>query len=43
MVQNNMNYYWSLEEVNSKLYDKITKATLDVYGVAKNHTTFLRA
>nr|MDD3720105.1 Glu/Leu/Phe/Val dehydrogenase [Candidatus Gracilibacteria bacterium] len=43
MVQNNMNYYWSEAEVNAKLYDKITKATLDVYGASKNHETFLRA
>jgi glutamate dehydrogenase/leucine dehydrogenase len=43
MVQNNTNYYWELEEVNNKLFDKITKATIDVYNTSKHHETFLRA
>lgn len=43
MVQNNTNYYWGLEEVNQKLYEKITKATIDVYNTAKNHDSFLRS
>ena len=43
MVQNNTNYYWELDEVNAKLYDKMTKATIDVYNTAKHHETFLRA
>lgn len=43
MVQNNTNYYWGLEEVNQKLYDKITKATVDVYNTAKLHDSYLRS
>lgn len=42
-VQNNTNYYWSLEEVDSKLYDKITKATTDVFNTAVEFSTFLRS
>lgn len=43
MIQNNTNYYWDLEEVNKKLYDKITKSTIDVYNSAKDHETYLRS
>jgi len=41
-VQNNMNYYWSLEEVDVKLKQKITFATTSVYKIAKEYNTFLR-
>jgi glutamate dehydrogenase (NAD(P)+) len=43
MVQNNTNYYWTLEEVNKRLYDTITKATIDVYNTSKLHGSFLRS
>lgn len=43
MVQNNMNYYWDLEEVNTKLFIKISKASLDVFHTAKENETFLRS
>lgn len=42
-VQNNTNYYWSAEEVNTKLYDKITKATKDVYDTAIEYQTHMRS
>ena len=34
-VQNNMNFYWDEDEVDSKLFKKITKAALDVFDVSK--------
>jgi len=37
-----MNYYWSLEEVDVKLKQKITFATTSVYKIAKEYNTFLR-
>jgi glutamate dehydrogenase/leucine dehydrogenase len=43
MVQNNMNYYWDLEEVNTKLFIKISKASIDVFHTAKENETFLRS
>lgn len=42
-VQNNSNYYWSLEEVNTKLYEKITKSSKRVYEISKDRNTSLRA
>ncbi len=41
-VQNNTNYYWSLEEVDSKLKQKIEDATHNVYIESKKYNTFLR-
>lgn len=41
-VQNNMNYYWSAGEVDSKLKEKITSAALWVYMMSQNHTVMLR-
>lgn len=42
-VQNNTNYYWPIEEVNSKLYDKITHASEKVFEVSEKKGTSLRA
>lgn len=42
-VQNNMNFYWDEEEIDSKLYKKITHATDDVYNTAKYYNTNLRS
>lgn len=42
-VQNNMNYYWSAPEVDTKLKEKITFAAKEVYKVTKEHQTFLRS
>lgn len=42
-VQNNMNYYWSLEEVDTKLFSKITFAASEVHKISKEHNTFLRS
>jgi len=41
-VQNNMNFYWEEEEVDSKLFKKITKAALDVYNTSKEFETSFR-
>jgi len=42
-VQNNTNYYWDEEEVDAKLFKKITHATEDVYNTAKYYNTHLRS
>jgi glutamate dehydrogenase/leucine dehydrogenase len=42
-VQNNTNYYWEAEEVDQKLYKKITNATIDVYNTAKKYNTHFRS
>lgn len=42
-VQNNLNYYWDAEEVNSKLFKKITHAAESVYNIAKYYNTHLRS
>jgi len=42
-VQNNMNYYWDAEEVDAKLYAKITKAANDVYKTSVEYSTFMRS
>lgn len=42
-VQNNMNYYWDAEEVDTKLKTKITLAAREVYKISKEHNTFLRS
>ena len=41
-VQNNTNFYWDEEEVDSKLKTKIQKATVDVFNKAKEHKVPLR-
>jgi len=41
-VQNQMNYYWSEEEVRNKLKDTITNAFNDVLSVSKQHNVNMR-
>lgn len=41
-VQNDSNYYWSAEEVESKLQEKMIKASSEVYYLAKKHNTNFR-
>jgi glutamate dehydrogenase/leucine dehydrogenase len=41
-VQNQMNYYWSEEEVRDKLKDTITNAFHDVLGMSKQHNVNMR-
>jgi len=41
-VQNNTNYYWDEEEVDTKLKTKIQNATVDVFEKAKEHKIDLR-
>jgi glutamate dehydrogenase len=41
-VQNNMNFYWSASEVDTKLKDKITNAASGVFTMAQNHKVMLR-
>jgi glutamate dehydrogenase/leucine dehydrogenase len=41
-VQNQMLYYWSEEEVRSRLKDTITKAFHDVLGMSKQHNVNMR-
>jgi glutamate dehydrogenase len=42
-VQNQMNYYWTEEEVRAKLKDTITKAFNDVLSMSKQHNVNMRA
>lgn len=42
-VQNAMNYYWTREEVEQKLHEKITSATTWVYIIAQEYNTHLRS
>ena len=42
-VQNNTNYYWDEEEIDKKLFKKITKATLDVFETAKYYNCSFRS
>jgi glutamate dehydrogenase/leucine dehydrogenase len=42
-VQNNTNYYWNAEEVDTKLKQKITQAASDVYKISKEYQTSLRS
>ena len=42
-VQNNLNYYWEAEEVDTKLHKKITHAAADVYATAQEYSTTYRA
>ncbi|MGQ9507592.1 MAG: Glu/Leu/Phe/Val family dehydrogenase, partial [Candidatus Bathycorpusculaceae bacterium] len=41
-VQNQMNYYWTEEEVRNKLKETITKAFHDVLNMAKQHNVNMR-
>ncbi|MEA2008024.1 MAG: Glu/Leu/Phe/Val dehydrogenase [Chloroflexota bacterium] len=41
-VQNDMNFYWSKEEVLTKLNEKITKAFQDVLNMSKNEDVYTR-
>jgi glutamate dehydrogenase len=41
-VQNQMNYYWSEEEVRDKLKDTITNAFNDVLSMSKQHNVNMR-
>lgn len=42
-VQNNMNFYWEEEEIDSKLHKKITSAANSVYYKADEYKTSLRS
>jgi glutamate dehydrogenase len=41
-VQNQMNYYWTEEEVRTRLKETITKAFNDVLGMSKQHKVNMR-
>jgi glutamate dehydrogenase/leucine dehydrogenase len=41
-VQNQMNYYWTEEEVRAKLQDTVTKAFIDVLSTSKQHAVNMR-
>jgi glutamate dehydrogenase len=41
-VQNDMNYYWELEEVLTKLDQKLTNAFASVWGVADRRSVYTR-
>lgn len=41
-IQNNTNFYWEAEEVDEKLYKKITHAAQEVYNKSLEVKTFLR-
>jgi glutamate dehydrogenase/leucine dehydrogenase len=42
-VQNNQNFYWEEQEVDTKLHKKITDAAESVYDTAKEYKTTYRA
>ena len=42
-VQNNLNFYWTEEEVDTKLKNKITCAAADVYNSSKEYDTSFRS
>jgi len=42
-VQNNSLFYWSIEEVDNKLKEKITLAAKNVFQTTKKYDTHLRA
>lgn len=42
-VQNNINYYWSAEEVDEKLQKKMMQATGEVCAKAEENNTYLRS
>jgi len=41
-VQNDSNFYWEEDEIDAKLFKKITSAVSDVYDITKEHKTYLR-
>ena len=41
-VQNDMNFYWTKEEVLEKLDDKMTQAFKGVYEMSRTHDVFMR-
>ncbi len=41
-VQNNINFYWEEDEIDAKLFKKITHAANSVYEIAQNKKTHLR-
>jgi glutamate dehydrogenase (NAD(P)+) len=41
-VQNNTNFYWEEDEIDEKLYKKITHAANAVYDISKDTNTHLR-
>jgi len=42
-VQNNMNFYWDEDEIDSKLFKKITQSTVDVFNTSKEYNCGLRS
>jgi glutamate dehydrogenase/leucine dehydrogenase len=42
-VQNNTNFYWDEDEIDSKLFKKITSASLDVFNTSKEYSCGLRS
>jgi glutamate dehydrogenase len=42
-VQNQMNYYWTEQEVQAKLENIITKAFKDVLAMAQQHKVHMRS
>ena len=41
-VQNDQNFYWEAEEIDAKLFKKITLATQWVYDTAQEHKSYMR-
>jgi len=41
-VQNDANFYWEADEIDAKLFKKITHAAEWVYNITKEHNTYLR-
>lgn len=41
-VQNDANFYWEADEIDAKLFKKITHAAQWVYNITKEHNTYLR-
>ena len=42
-VQNNMNFYWEEEEIDSKLFKKITSSTIDVFNISEEYKCSFRS
>ncbi len=42
LVQNNANFYWDEDEVDSKLFKKIIRATIDVFNTSKQYNCSFR-
>ncbi len=41
-VQSNMNFYWTLEEVTTRLDERMTQSFLDVYELSKRRNLYMR-